>query len=167
MFSVVIEQRARAMSVVHVGPQVKRARSDDDRDYVVIPPRPPPTPLKQIDDLYNLRGYDDAAVTLKRRVEGTLRGEDRIKLRLAEFHEARGDETQARAEGDVLASTVAAYPAGLHVTLVMHADGTSSMSSTSSEVPEESFTRLKFKGRKVRERDAYLGHESVMVVRIP
>ena len=155
------------MSVVHVGPQVKRARSDDDRDYVVIPPRPPPTPLKQIDDLYNLRGYDDAAVTLKRHVDGTLRGEDRVKLRLTEFQETRGDGTQVRAEGDVLASTVAAYPVGLHVTLVMNADGTSSMSSMFSEAPEESFTRLKFKGKKDRERDAYLGHESVMVVRIP
>ena len=155
------------MSVVQFGPQVKRARSDDDRDYVVIPPRPPPGPLKHINELYNLRGYDDAALTLKRHVEGALSGEDRVKMRLTLFQETRGNGTQVRAEGDVLASTVAAYPVGLHVTLVMNADGTSSMSSMSSEAPEESFTRLKFKGNKDRERDAYLGHESVMVVRIP
>lgn len=155
------------MSVVQFGPQVKRARSDDDRDYVVIPPRPPPGPLKHINELYNLRGYDDAALTLKRHVEGALSGEDRVKMRLTLFQETRGNGTQVRAEGDVLASTVAAYPVGLHVTLVMNADGTSSMSSMSSEAPEESFTRLKFKGKKDRERDAYLGHESVMVVRIP
>lgn len=155
------------MSVVHFGPQAKRARSDDDRDYVVIPPRPPPAPLNHIDDLYNLRGYDDAAMTLKRHVEGTLRGEDRVKMRLTRFQETRGDWTQARAEGDVLASTVAAYPVGLHVTLVLNANGTSSLSSMFSDAPEESFTRMKFKGKKERERDSYLGHESVMVVRVP
>jgi hypothetical protein len=155
------------MSVVHFGPRLKRARSDDDNNYVGIPPRPPPPPLQKINDLYNLRGYDDAAVTLKRHVEGTLRGEDRVKLRLTEFQGARSDWTQASAEGDVLASTLSSYPVGMHVAFVSHADGTSSLGSMLSDAPQESFTRLKFKGKKVRERDAYLGHESLMVVRIP
>jgi hypothetical protein len=121
----------------------------------------------QIDALYNARGYDDAVVTLKRHVEGTLRGEDRVKVRLTGFQEARADWTLVRAEGNVLASTLATYPAGLRVTLLLHADGTSSMSSMFSDAPEETFSRLKFKGKKARERDAFLGHESMMVVRIP
>lgn len=164
------------MSVVHFGPQTKRARlADDDGDYVVIPPRPRSSPLMQVNDLYNTRGYDDAAVTLKRHVEGTMRGEDRVKVKLTGYQKVDSNGATVRAEGDVMASTVAAYPAGLHVTLILHGDGTTELNSMFSNAPSESFTRLKFKVKKerhvstTRERDAYLGghSEDIVVVRLP
>jgi hypothetical protein len=161
------------MSVVQIGPQTKRLRSDDDREYAVIPPKPRQTPLMHIDDLYNKRGFEDAVLTLKRPVSGTMHGEERVKIKITGYQNASSNWVKVRAEGVVLASTLETYPAGMLVKLSLNDDGTSEMSSVQSDA-YESFKRVKFKGKKdrhvssTRERDAYLaGHsEHVVVVRL-
>jgi hypothetical protein len=186
-FSLLFLNKNTRMSVVNVGPgpQAKRARtvephyddSDDDEPQSPLarindlfnnePPHyddydddEPQSPLAHINDLFNKFGYTDSYITVKRHVGGTLRGEDRVKVRLHHYQTAY--DSVVRAAGVVASSTVASYAKGMDVTLVLHADGNAGLSSTFSDAAEESFTKFKFKGKLLMP----TGRELVAVVRV-
>lgn len=147
------------------------ADDSDDEKYVVFPRTPQPSPFQRIVALLDLlEPGERATVTLKRDVNSTLFGADRIKMSVSK---ATMEANELVVHGEIIDSTVAGYTPRAHARASVSSSGASTLSLDDAN-DQQLFTRFKFKARKERKEtsttrlDAYLSHsEDVTVIRIP